>query len=81
METHTALFHPDFHVVVVEEGGKVVKKTMDTRAIVTGHVEGQCQYITVSDVQCFFCCCCLFVCLFVFCFLFVCLFVCFLLQN
>ena len=69
METHTALFHPDFHVVVVEEGGKVVKKTMDTRAIVTGHVEGQCQYITVSDVQCFF-----------FCFFLVCLFVC-LLQN
>ena len=51
METHTALFHPDFHVVVVEEGGKVVRKTIDTRAIVAGHVEGQGQYVTVSDVQ------------------------------
>ena len=51
METHTALFHPDFHVVVVEEGGKVMRKTVDTRAIVAGHVEGQCQYVSVSDVQ------------------------------
>ena len=78
METHTALFHPDFHVVVVEEGGKVMKMTIDTRAIVTGHVEGQGQYITVPDVQCFFLFVCLFVCLFLF-FVF-CLFV-FLLRN
>ena len=42
VETHTTLFHPDFHVVVVEEGGKVMRKTIDTRAIVAGHVEGQC---------------------------------------
>ena len=38
-------------MVVVEEGGKVVRKTIDTRAIVAGHVEGQCQYVSVSDVQ------------------------------
>ena len=42
VETPTTLFHPDFHVVVVEEGGKVMRKTIDTRAIVAGHVEGQC---------------------------------------
>jgi len=41
VETHTALFHPDFHVVVVEEDGRVVRKTVDTRTVVAGYVEGQ----------------------------------------
>ena len=38
VQTHTALFHPDFHVKV--RGNEVLNKTMDTRHIVIGHVEG-----------------------------------------
>ena len=41
VETHPTLFHPDFHVVVVEEDGRVVRKTVDTRSVVAGYVEGQ----------------------------------------
>ena len=41
VETHTTLFHPDFHVVVVEEDGRVVRKTVDTRTVVAGYVEGE----------------------------------------
>ena len=41
VETHPTLFHPDFHVVVVEEDGRVVRKSVDTRTVVAGYVEGQ----------------------------------------
>ena len=39
METHTGLFHPDYHMVVVEGGIEEVKY-VDTRRFVVGLLEG-----------------------------------------
>ena len=40
VETHQTLFHPNFHMVVVE-GGKQEVKQANTKGFVIGYIEGE----------------------------------------
>ena len=40
LETHSGLFEPDFHVVIVGKDGRTTKRNMNTRGFVTGYVIG-----------------------------------------
>ena len=54
METHTGLFHPDYHVVLVE-GGREEVKYVETRHFVVGKLEGKkCLFLLLQSTHSYY---------------------------